>query len=760
MNRAVLLILALAAAGTPSRAQTFFKSSSEYITPAWRGTSGEFSWWDVLYSPLQNAANPNGFNYPDMAAPNGVGGTASSAGFTPPANASPGNPFAFWHAANPTLAQTGAANAFIIGPGTAGNIYSFSLPTAYALSDSTTYNLGTVNIQWQTEGALLNFGSVKLVAGGVEYLPSNFITEYKGSASAFGFGFTNRGSMQWDLTGLGITNYTIVFSARGSSNSFQEFQLDTAPAYTEATPSTRTWTGTTGNWSVTGNWGGALPSDRGNIRINSGSGLVLDGTSREVSELVLNAPNAFAISATGGATLQINTGITAKPATPQDYTISAPVEFGSLNLIEVGDGTSVTLSGSVGGDAGFYRFGSGTLNLTGSNNFAGQAVIDGGRTVFSSAGTYTGGTVIFSGALHVKGNAGLTSGTLGANSSSISLGSGGTFGEVEAALIIDGPFTVAKPFALTTGEDPKKLGGINTGTGATFSGSVSLTDTTGGVFLHAENATDKVTFSGAITGGGTSYVLTKSGAGTVVFSAPGAKSYLNRTEVAAGILDIASGATLSGTGTVHVQGGAKLLVHGAISGGIASQLLVDGGMLGGNGTITRTLSILNHGTLAPGDGVGSLTVLSGIFDLDGRYQFQLNDADLGEGTGWDFLQVNGALSITATVTQKFTIELGTLTAAGAPGLLQDFVATNPYTWRIATATGGITGFDASRFVLDASGFLNPTTGSFSVSQSGNDLFLNYVPVPEPNAASILILGAACVATWRSRRVFNDDRFQP
>ncbi len=760
MNKVALVFIALTAAGLHGKAQTFFQDTSAYIEPSWRGTTGEFSWWDVLYSPFQNATVPNGFNYPDMAAPNGVGGSASSAGFAPPSNASPGNPFAFWNTANPTLAQTGTASAFIIGAGATGNIYSFSQPTGYSLTDSTTYNLGTVNIQWQTEGSLLNFGSVKLVANGVEYLPTNFITEYKGSASAFGFGFTNRGSMQWDLTGLGIKDYTIVFSSRGSSNSFQEFLLDTAPVYAEATPSTRAWTGTSGNWSVAGNWGGTLPSDRGNIRINSGSGLVLDGTDREISELVLSAPNTFTISGTGGAELQINTGITARPATPQSYTISVPVALGSLNLIEIGDGTSVTLSGGISGDSGFYKFGAGTLNVTGSNSFAGQAIIDGGTTVFGSTGTYSGGTVIFSGTLKVKGNAGAASGTLGTSSSPISIGSGGTFGEVEAGLIIDGPFTVAKPIALTTGDDPKKLGGINTGAGAVFSGTITLADAASGVSLYAESASDLVTFSGAIGGGGASTVLTKTGAGTIVFSGAAAKNYLSRTEIAAGTLDIASGATLSGTGLVQVQTGAKLLVHGAITGGASARVFVDGGTLAGNGTITRTLSVLNHGTLAPGDGVGMLNVLAGSFEGDGRFQLQLKDADLGAGSGWDFLQISGGLNIAATNAQKFTIELDTLTAAGVAGLLEDFVGTNPFSWKIATAADGITGFDASKFALDTSGFLNPFPGTFSVLQTGNDLFVNYSPVPEPNAACVLIVAAAAVATWRSRRVFKDDRFQP
>ena len=71
-------------------------------------------------------------------------------------------------------------------------------------------------------------------------------------------------------------------------------------------------------------------------------------------------------------------------------------------------------------------------------------------------------------------------------------------------------------------------------------------------------------------------------------------------------------------------------------------------------------------------------------------------------------------------------------AWSAVGMPDEFNPSSNYTWRIATTSGGITGFDPAGFTVDRSGFSNSATGIFSVSQVGNDLYLNYAPIPEPS----------------------------
>jgi hypothetical protein len=75
-----------------------------------------------------------------------------------------------------------------------------------------------------------------------------------------------------------------------------------------------------------------------------------------------------------------------------------------------------------------------------------------------------------------------------------------------------------------------------------------------------------------------------------------------------------------------------------------------------------------------------------------------------------------------------------------PYALLDFDNTLPYSWVVASATG-ITGFDPNAFTLDATGFSNSLgIGSFFLSQSGNDLLLNFTPVPEPSTYALMGTG--------------------
>jgi hypothetical protein len=386
------------------RAQLFFTTPTpRFLTPSWRGTAGtEFSHWDVFYSPY---ADPlvagSGVNFPDIAAPNGTGDFASALGWTPPANANPSDPFAYWHAANPTLRQVGTESAFIIGAGASGNIYSFAAATAYELADTTPFTAGTVMLQWQTDGQLFDFSTLKLVAGGVEYTPTNFVTEYRSSSSSFG-GITNRAAAQWNLTGLGITSYTIEITAAGSSHSLQELRLDTAPTYLEAVPSPRTRLAATGLWSDAASWSPAvMPSTGGNVSITGGSSLTVDGGVREIGELKLSAPGTFTLGGSGGGVLKLNTGITATPATDTTYVFDTPVTFGAYNLHDLNEHTTVVFNQPISGSVGVLLTGAGTTVLNGAHSPA------------SAIGVDPDATLLVHGSLSGSGALNLFSGTLG-----------------------------------------------------------------------------------------------------------------------------------------------------------------------------------------------------------------------------------------------------------------------------------------------------------------------------------------------------------
>jgi hypothetical protein len=68
-------------------------------------------------------------------------------------------------------------------------------------------------------------------------------------------------------------------------------------------------------------------------------------------------------------------------------------------------------------------------------------------------------------------------------------------------------------------------------------------------------------------------------------------------------------------------------------------------------------------------------------------------------SGYDTLAITGTLDLTNLTASGFAINLWTLSSVGpdSNGNAINFVATNNYSWTLATTTGGITGFSAGDF---------------------------------------------------------------
>ena len=258
--------------------------------------------------------------------------------------------------------------------------------------------------------------------------------------------------------------------------------------------------------------------------------------------------------------------------------------------------------------------------------------------------------------------------------------------------------------------------------------------------------------SNPISGSGSLLVI---GGNTTLI--PNANTYTGGTTINAGTL-LVTNATGSALGT------GPLVINSS------SQSLGSGGALEGNGSVSGSVT-LNAGSVVlpvvPNETAntavpGILTVGSTTFNGGAALGVLFGDASGSAGTNWSLLNINGPLAINASPTAPFTIGLISLDQTGQLGPLSDFNASSAYSWEIVSTSGGITGFNPNAFFVTTTpgntgsetklAFLNSLAGgAFNVSENGNDLFLNFTPVPEPPVWILLIGGTAALAGMLYRR---------
>ncbi|WP_131857990.1 autotransporter domain-containing protein [Bosea sp. BK604] len=392
-----------------------------------------------------------------------------------------------------------------------------------------------------------------------------------------------------------------------------------------------------------GGGGGGGAGFGGALFVDQGGSLTLRDTGIVSSDFA----NAVAGGA-GGAELGTIAG--AQPGSAGSAAGQALYLRGTTATISVDAAASPsgrTYAGTISGDGGLIKQGSGLLALTAANSFTGDFTLDGGTVSAGHASALGGGTFIArSGTLDIQngitlGNAASLEGNIAINVASSASGSyagvigesGGAFGIAKTGagtLTLTAANTFTGDFTLDGGtvraENDSALGGglllVKNGT-LDIAPAVSI----GNTAVLENNFTINVgpgpaaTYSGDILESTGSFGVTKTGDGTLALR--GANNYSGATIVNGGTLLIQSDGALPNASDVTVNAGATLQIEdGFVEPWIGSLAGAGNVVIGSDSTLTIGFnpvatvfsgSITGNGSLAmEGPGQLKLTGTSAI----------------------------------------------------------------------------------------------------------------------------------------------------
>ena len=366
-------------------------------------------------------------------------------------------------------------------------------------------------------------------------------------------------------------------------------------------------------------------------------------------------------------------------------------ELNTSGAINVAAGTQLSLSTMIRQDGtarSITKVGDGVLSFAGTGNqsslstYSGGFVLEGGVVQWALSGTAASGTPFGIGAMTLRSGTLRSTGTSGRS--------------VNVSVVLDGTVEIGSTSPSLTGAITVNSSGGSLVTSVRRDSVVTIVD---GQSTNWHQAT-----SGS---GG----LTKAGAGLLRFSGVGG--------------------ALAHSGSTVVQSG-TLVMDGVLT-SPSPATIMSGASLLGSGTLSSPTTIATNATLAPGTAIGTLSFGNVTWSPGANYNWQILSGTGGAGAGWDLAAASGTLAIAATIGSPVKLNLWSLSGT-SPDVNGPAAGFNPaqssYVWPIASASQGVAGFSASKFLIDTSavngtgGFANDLAGgSFSVAQIGNTVAL-------------------------------------
>jgi autotransporter-associated beta strand protein len=481
---------------------------------------------------------------------------------------------------------------------------------------------------------------------------------------------------------------------------------------------------------------------------------------------------------------------------------SGPVSIATgMNLTSLGNGYINDFLGVISGGGSFTVSG-GVQGLGGNNTFSGGVTVTNGAELFVSSNTAVGtGTLTFGPGADEMSPDGmditLSNPITFASGGGIDNDDGGTFnltltGQI-SGVIGDTGIVWCTPGTLTLTGDNSFYGGVDmregilllgndnaagygtitldTGTIMAAYGGPGVTRTlandislNGGSAQFGNGDNNNLVLNGTISAE-TSVNYVGGPSGTLTLNADNSSSFFGPFTISSGTV-IAGNNNAFGTteNTVYLAGNSNAGLNVMTGVTINNPIVTSGtaNVISGSGTIGSSLTVDSTVVLSPsaspGGGPGNLTFTNPLtLTTGGTINFSIYDANGAAGTGYSLITANGGAIFSASP-GTIGFNLFSVNSSGGSAAALNFNPSNSYSWTVINANGGsLSGFTANQFNLNTSGFTNGTGGgSFTFTQVGNSLDLNFTPVPEPSTwilmgAGILTLGFVAIRYRRPSR---------